>query len=313
MIIFDTDLSLGTPKAEIDDGAALIALLQTMGERVAGITTIHGNTNVANVTYNVCRALAYLKRLDVPVGLGADQALIEDKTWFADWQAGYGETEQWDGVNLAKMPAATDLIIKFAYKYPNQLTIIAVGPLTNLALAAQKTPEIVPLMKEVVMMGGFFGGENQAPEFNIRCDPEAAQIALNAGWHVRALGLNITDRIHFSAAEFKRLPDCNPAVSLLKKQAPGWIERVTAQGWGQDSCALHDALAVAAVAEPQLFQWRAASAQVELDGENRGGIKALPATKATPSMQIAVDVDANKCKTWILSALIQRHLTICDE
>ena len=75
-------------------------------------------------------------------------------------------------------------------------------------------------------MGGSFNIQNPTPEFNVRCDPEAAQIVFSSGWKVHILGLDITRRVHFSRRDFASLPDGNPAVELLRAQAPGWIDRM---------------------------------------------------------------------------------------
>ena len=95
MIIFDTDLGLGTPRCEIDDGAALIQLLGLFPEEVAAITTVHGNGRIEEVMQNTCRLLSYLERNDIPVGKGASSGLVEQKEWFEEWQAGYGKTPPW--------------------------------------------------------------------------------------------------------------------------------------------------------------------------------------------------------------------------
>lgn len=300
MIVFDTDMSLGTPGAEIDDGAALIFLLRAMGEQVTAVTTTHGNTTLENAVHNSRRLLAYLKRSDLSQGCGASHGLIEDKAWFADWQAGYGETPPWpDG---APLPLAANLIIDTVRANPGQVTLIAVGPLTNLALAVRLAPEIVPLVRQVVTMGGSLA-DTSNPEFNARCDPEAAHIVLNAGWPLRLVGLEITNQVHFSRTEFAALPDANPAVALLKTQADGWISRVESMGWGQGGCALHDALAVAAVFDESLFEWQETAVSVTLYPEDQRGItRAVP--QAESLVETAVSVDVERCRELIWSHLV---------
>lgn len=300
MIIFDTDIGLGTPGAEIDDGAALIFLLRAMGERVTAVTTTHGNTTLENALHNSRRLLAYLDRSDVPLGRGAAHGLIEAKAWFAEWQAGYGETPPWP--DESPLPLAANLIIDTVRANPGQVTLIAVGPLTNLALAVRLAPDIVPLVRRVVTMGGSLTDKDN-PEFNAHCDPEAAQIVLNAGWPLRLVGLEITNQVHFSRAEFAALPDDNPAVALLKAQADGWISRVESMGWGHGGCALHDALAVAAVFDESLFEWRETAVSVTLHPENQRGI-----TRAVPQkgglVETAVSVDAARCHELIWNYLV---------
>lgn len=296
-------MSLGTPGAEIDDGAALIFLLRALGEQVTAVTTVHGNTTLENVLHNSRRLLAYLDRFHVPLGQGAAQGLIEDKVWFANWQAGYGETSPWP--DQSPLPLAANLIIDVVRAHPGRVTLLAVGPLTNLALAVRLAPNIVPLVRRVVTMGGSLA-DKPDPEFNARCDPEAAQIVLNAGWPLRLIGLEITMQVQFARAAFAALPEKNPALSLLKSQAAGWIDRVESKGWSQDGCALHDALAVAAVLDESLFAWQETAVSVTLYPENRRGI-----TQAVPHkgslVQTAVSVDVDRCRDLIWSYLVAEH------
>jgi inosine-uridine nucleoside N-ribohydrolase len=244
--------------------------------------------------------LAYLERSDVPLGRGAAHGLVEAKAWFAEWQAGYGETPPWpdDG----PLPLAANLIIDTVRANPGQVTLIAVGPLTNLALAVRLAPDIVPLVRRVVTMGGSLT-DNDNPEFNAHCDPEAAQIVLNAGWPLRLVGLEITNQVHFSRAEFAALPDDQPALTLLKTQAEGWISRVESMGWGHGGCALHDALAVAAVLDDSLFEWQETAVSVTLHPENQRGItRAVPQKRSL--VETAVSVDVARCRELIWSYLV---------
>ena len=294
MIIFDTDMSLGTPRAEIDDGAALIVLLRAMGERISAVTTVHGNTTLDNVVHNTQRLLAYLGREDIPIARGAAEPFVEDKAWFAAWQADYGQTEPWP--DFSTLPLAATLMIDTIRAHPGQVTVIAVGPLTNLALALRMAPDIVNLVRELVIMGGSFGEVEATAEFNAHCDPEATHIVLQAGWPIRLLGLNITQQVLFRREAFVALPDNNRAVALLKQQAPGWIDRVEAMGWEIGGCALHDALAVAAVLDDSLFVWQETAVTVDLSPKpQRGIIRFQAQTQQPTSKRVAIQVDSQRC------------------
>jgi inosine-uridine nucleoside N-ribohydrolase len=144
-------------------------------------------------------------------------------------------------------------------------------------------------------MGGSFAEAEAQPEFNAHCDPEAAHIVLSANWPVRMIGLNITQQVLFRREEFAALSAAHPAVALLKRQADGWIDRVEGMGWEQGGCALHDALAVAAVLDESLFTWRETAVHVELnDKPQRGAMHFQPPTAGT-NIQVAVSVDADRC------------------
>ncbi|MFT5194284.1 MAG: purine nucleosidase [Candidatus Promineifilaceae bacterium] len=306
MIIFDTDLGLGTPRCEVDDGAALIQLLGLFPGQVAAVTTVHGNGDIEDVMQNTCRLLSYLGREDIPVGRGAASGLIEQKLWFQEWQDGYGQTPKWP--IPATFPASANLIIDLVRAHPHEVTIIAVGPLTNLALALRLAPDIEPLVKQIVTMGGSFGDAEPTPEFNAQCDPEAAHVVLTAEWPIKIIGLNITKQIPFSLADFASLPEWNPAITLLKQCAPAWIERVTGMGWGDGDCSLHDALAVSAAADPTLFTWQAMSVDVALVGAERGITRMLDGVSGEiengASVQVAIAVDVEKCRDLIWQHLV---------
>ncbi len=299
-VYIDTDMGLGTPGAELDDGAALLVVLAASAVAVIGCGSVHGNVGVTEATHNLRRLLASEGRGDIALGRGAALPLIEDPAWFADWRAGYGATEPFQGPEPTT--AAAQLLIDAARAHAGALTVLAIGPLTNLALAVRLAPDIVPLVREVVAMGGAFGGEDTGPEFNARCDPEAAAIVLGAGWPIRLFGLEITRRVHVSRAEFAGLDDARPAVAALKRQAPGWIDRVEAQGWEVDGCSVHDAVAAAALLDETLAQYRAVDVTVELTDPARRGCMRLRADTGS-HIRVAVDLDVARCKRAIWSAL----------
>ena len=323
-VLLDTDISLGTPGAEIDDGAALIALLAAVEAVIVpdparepplhknalrnskpeppdlkAITTVHGNVGPELAMHNLRRLLSYLNRTDIPVGIGAARPLVGDKGWFDAWQTGYGRTPPWPGAE--EIPPAASLIVQTIHENPG-LSILAIGPLTNLALALRMDPTIVSKVNGLFVMGGSFN--NPAPEFNILCDPEAAQLVLNAGWPVRMLGLEMTRQIFFSRADFAALPQTNGALDLLRAQAPGWIDRVEGQGWEQGGCSLHDAVAVSAFLDESLFEWREVSVSVELmDPVARGRTSITAAEERRTAVRVAVSCDVERCFDGIWSLL----------
>jgi inosine-uridine nucleoside N-ribohydrolase len=239
-VLIDTDISLGTANAEIDDGAALIVLLNSPEIVCRGVTVVSGNVPVQLALQNAARLLAFLGRADIPMGMGASSPLIRDDEYdrqWGEWQKNhYGHTPDWP-VNNPNCNAI-DFIIDSIQSEPGEITILALGPLTNLALALRKTPSIRHQVREVIAMGGSFQQDNKVPEFNIRCDPEAAQIVFDASWPLRMLGLDITRRVLFSRVDFVELDGSVPALELLKSQASSWIDTVEKQGWESGGCAL---------------------------------------------------------------------------
>ena len=304
LVYVDTDVGLGTPGAEIDDGAALIFLSCNPSVELIGAGSIFGNVPLPDAALNLDRLLTWLGDEHIPVGLGAEQPLLADNTWFESWQTGYGQTLPWKFQTPTEL--AANLLIHQVRTHPGQVSILSLGPMTNLALAVRLDPGIVPLTREVILMGGSFKSQNPAPEFNVHCDPEAAQIVFNAGWKVNILGLDITRRVHFSRRDFASLPDGNPAVELLRSQAPGWIDRMEEMGWEQDGCALHDAVAAAYLVDDTIFQTEETGVAVELvDPSLRGVTRFSSATQGKPSVRVITNIDSPKCRDLIWSHVEQ--------
>lgn len=252
LIYLDTDLGLGTPGAEIDDGAALLMLLHNPAVQIAGIGSVFGNVPVSDANRNLARFLRMAGRTDIPLARGAAGPLEGDMGWFGEWQAGYGATLPVEDYQEPRESSA-DMLVRLANTHPDQLSVIAIGPSTNLALALEKDPNIAYKVKQVVAMGGSFGSQPQTPEFNVHCDPNAARKICAADWPLTLLGLDITRQAAFSRAKFAALPDSDPLLGLLKEQADGWITRVESMGWEKDGCSLHDAVAAACLLRPDLF------------------------------------------------------------
>lgn len=300
LVYVDTDISLGTPGAEIDDGAALAVLLRAAPSAVAAVGCVHGNVSVQSVAHNAARAL-HMLGADVPLGRGAEQPLVEDKRWFTDWQKGYGPTPP-HPVDES-LPHAVDLLIRTVREAEDPVTLLAIGPLTNLALALRLAPDIAGRVAQVITMGGSFTPDPQ-PEFNTHCDPEAAHIVLSAGWPVRMLGLELTRQIAFTRGMFAALPDGDPLAALLKGQAEGWITRVEGEGWEQGGCSLHDAVAAVALLHSEWFEFAEAEVDVILHPENQRGITRLSTpTGSGPTVQVATAMQHDAVRDFIFAAL----------
>jgi len=305
LVYVDTDIGLGTPGAEIDDGAALILLLRHKSMDMIGAGSVFGNVPLHDAALNLDRLVTWLDGEHTPLGIGAEKPLIaNNNNWFESWQSVYGKTLPWNSRPTTYL--AANLIIDAIRNNPGQVSILSLGPMTNLALAIRLEPTIIPLSREVIVMGGSFNIQNPTPEFNVRCDPEAAQIVFNSGWNIHILGLDITRRVHFSRRDFSSLPDGNPAVELLRTQAPGWIDRMEEMGWEQDGCALHDAVAAAYLIDNTIFQTEETSVEIELANSNLRGVTGFSSTaKDVPIVKVITDLDILKCRDLIWSYLQQ--------
>ena len=180
MVIVDQD-------AGVDDALALTMVLSDPGIRLLAITCVNGNVPVKQVCSNVGRVLEQWGKADmIPVYEGADCPLLRPNVHAYDYHGkdGLGEVthlyplQHWKGVEKEHAVIA---MIRLAREYPNQVTLLAIGPLTNLALAARLDPEFPSLLKDVIIMGGNIlgkGNSSIAAEFNFYADPESAHIVL---------------------------------------------------------------------------------------------------------------------------------------
>lgn len=254
-IIFDCDLG-----DDIDDAYALSLLLASKDVDLMGITTTFGRTEDRAVL--ACKML-YDFGLDqkIPVLAGRNTSQTSERAnWYADqyyWSKGF---------NLAKAQSkpAADFIIETLRKYPNQITLIAVGPLTNLADVLAKDPGALKLAKNIVLMfGSFYNGFDNGPtitnEWNVKCDIPASQQIINAGLRPTCAGLDITSFVTYSkAAREKLLYRQTPMTNTLTGLQSLW-------NYERDPI-LFDAVAVGMVLWPDLFKTRAVNFTVDEQG-----------------------------------------------
>src|SRR5437868_5523713 len=213
-VIIDTDP--GT-----DDALAILLALNSPELSVQAITVVPGNVTAQQGLENALKLVTLAKRCDIPVAGGAKHPLFQKLITAEFWHGknGLADVDLPTGCR-ADPRFGPDLIIELVHKFPHQITLVPVGPLTNIALAVSKDPSIVPLVKEVVIMGGSISGGNStaAAEANIYNDPEAAQIVFQAGWPLTMVGLDVGDRTLLGPHEIERL-----------RAAPGPVANFVAQ------------------------------------------------------------------------------------
>lgn len=260
----------------VDDALALMLAHGSPDLEVAAVTVVGGNQTLEKVTRNAL-ALTEGIGMDVPVAAGAAHPMEREPR-----TAGHVHGESGLGGLVLAEPGsaltdehAVDLIIRtVAESEPGQLTLIALGPLTNLALAARKAPQIVGRVHEVVLMGGAVAAGNITPvaEFNIAVDPEAARIVFAAGWPVTMVGLDVTHQA-LATREVERSFDelgteaAEIAVDLIGSYRAAYRDN---QAFADPPC--HDPVAVARVIRPDLVPIRRAPIGIECAGELTTGM-----------------------------------------
>src|SRR5882724_498013 len=190
-VIIDTD-----PGA--DDAIAIMLALSSPELAVRALTVVAGNVPAARGLDNALRLFSLAGRCDLPVAVGAQRPLVRILTTAEMFHGknGLGDVQLPPANCAADKRWAPDLIVDLVRAAPHEITLITIGPLTNIALALAKDPSIVPLVKELIMMGGSICGGNSTPvaEFNVYVDPEAAKIVFEAGWPVTMVGLEMGEK-----------------------------------------------------------------------------------------------------------------------
>ncbi|WP_180901906.1 nucleoside hydrolase [Martelella soudanensis] len=302
-VIFDTDPG-------IDDAMALLFLERHPDIELLGITSVFGNASADTTTRNA----QFLKRefgIDAPVARGADVTFDPGRP-MAPWPTivhgvnGLGDIEMpetIDDVPLDPRPAF-QFIIDTVREHPGEVEIVAVGRMTNLAMALARDPEIAGLVKQIVVMGGSFeknGNVTPAAEANIHGDPEAADIVFTAPWKVVIIGLDVTIQTVMTRTMMKDLAlRGGPAVELLARISDPYIDFYSQQV--DDGMVVHDSCACVYVVAPELFGLRKGSVRVVCGGIADGLTLQKPSAQFfppspwddKPEQEVAMTIEAVK-------------------
>lgn len=273
--MLDVDLSMGAPGSEIDDGFALALALADPDLSVELVTTVNGNTDVGTATVLTAELLHQLDRPDVPLHRGAARPLVRPPHAPGEVPDDVPHREPRPG-------AAAVAMVERAAASPGELTLAAVGPLTNVALALRLDPDFATNLKQLVIMGGTFNAPTHSVgmpgEFNLWSDPEAVAVVLASDVVARWVGLDVTLQVRLTRREAEEMAASeHPFVRFAGRYSAAWIDLLEGGGGRADddaSCALHDPLAVAAVSRPDLLTWREAEVLVETGDRFRGAVLA---------------------------------------
>jgi purine nucleosidase len=260
----------------IDDALALFYGAAHGAEYVA-CTVTHGNVPVDVGTRNTLTILEALDLQDVPVFTGAARPLAQPlmTAEFVHGQDGLGDAGVTPSTRVAGDLAAVE-IVRLARERPGELSLVAVGPLTNVALALILEPRLPELVRQVVIMGGAVGVPGNASELgeaNVWHDPEAAALVVEAPWDVLFVGLEITMRTALPPAALERIAATEHPVGQLAWRIMQHYLDVYEKELGERSCVLHDPLAMALALDPGLATYRTVKAYVDTGtGPSRGAL-----------------------------------------
>ena len=294
-IIIDCDVG-------VDDALALILAFHSSELTVDAVTGVNGNVPLDTVFTNIQKVLSIIQPKKRPlIARGADKPLkgnsihahsVHGKTGLGEAKIDLREGEEW----WEKYPGSADeLILKLAYQFHNELTLIAVGPLTNLALALKKETEGMKKLKGLVIMGGSVrtrGNTTPDAEFNIYSDPLAAKIVFESGLPITLVPLDVTHQVFLTSRRMEEeiIPLHTPFSDFLIK-ATGY-DTEAHRFKNRDTIFLHDPLAVGAVIDPTIVKTERLSLLVDTnEGEYYGRITE---TKEAPKIDVCLRVEIGR-------------------
>lgn len=310
-VIIDTDPGLGRPGSDIDDGLAIALALRSPELDVLGLTIVNGNVDAISGTDVARRLSERLGYPDLPVVLGATEPLERDmEPVRALFDAVLGDDNHVsDAAEVRLGPtteeSAADYLVRQAAERPGEIVVIAIGPMTNLALAIQRDPAFATNVAELVLMAGsattYAQNITVVGDFNAYVDPEALDIVLRSGANITMVGLDQTSRVMLTRADAERMRASSDEFSQWAAECTdAWIDFLgrafPSRPEHRDACFLHDPLVVAAVIDRNLCTWQDANVQAETVSELARGLvvanRGLALEPAGPkNAAVAVDTD----------------------
>jgi purine nucleosidase/pyrimidine-specific ribonucleoside hydrolase len=317
-IIIDTDPG-------VDDAMAIILALRSPELKVEAITTVNGNACIGQATENALRILEILRiPKPPPVARGADGPL--ERKPFASL-AIHGH-DALGGVSSLKSsagkdkypPPSIDVVDKFAPVYicelaakkPGKLALVALGPLTNVAIALTIDPKLRHNLKEIIVMGGACtvpGNQTPAAEFNFFCDPEAAQEVLASGIPITLVGLDVTMQARLSRQALLAATKKRTRLNRFLRDATGHVMDFYLDRQGYHGCCVHDALAMMVAIDKGFVGTKRAHVQVETQGALTAGMSVAdlrPYARGhvgKPNADIALYVDPARFEQFLLDRI----------
>jgi len=282
-----------------DDAIALLLALASPEVELLGVTTVAGNQTLAKTTANALRTLELVGRGDVPVAAGADRPLLREAHVAAEV---HGESGL-DGPSLPPAQGApveqhaVDFIRELLAAAERPVTLVPVGPLTNIAILLARDPSVTERIERVVVMGGAIAEGNVTPaaEFNIWADPEAAQRVFSSGLDVTMIGLDVTHRALLMPDPVEELRAAGTAGRFVAELFD-FFHRFHVQIYGLPGSPIHDAVAVAQVLRPGIVETLERNVEVDCASELCRGRTVVDLWRRTgrePNVHVGVDVDAD--------------------
>lgn len=310
-VLIDTDPG-------IDDALAIMLALQSQALEVKAITTVSGNLQADRCSVNARKVLDLIAAGDIPVARGPQQPLTRryPKDPFSHGDDGLANLDLPPTKRAEDPRFAADLIVETVNQCAGDITLIALGPLTNIALACLRDPDLPRKVSSLVSIGGAFGftresatratGDNPVSEWNIYVDPEAAKIVFEAGFALKAIGLDVAthDSMEISTALHQRLATSQRRSAWFLR---GVLEFLEKRGF-KSYCALIDSLAVATVIDPNVVRTEKIRVGIETKGELTTGQTVVDRRENfqwqhLPLIEAAADLDGERFLQLLMNAI----------
>jgi inosine-uridine nucleoside N-ribohydrolase len=261
-ILFDTDPG-------IDDACAILLALASPELSVEGLSIVHGNCSLEQATVNALSVLELADADHIPVVRGCELPLVQPSLLAPET---HGET----GLGYAKLPAASlkpihqhavDFLIEQILASPGEITLLAIGPLTNVALALRQEPRIVRALKEIIIMGGALrheGNTTALAEFNTSVDPHAAHIVYHAGIPTTLVPLDVTYQCILTPDDVSRLLKVDSPITRFVADATRFYMEFHDEYQKIAGCVINDPLALALTFMPELCTYEELPVDVDL-------------------------------------------------
>ena len=280
-ILLDTDIG-----GDLDDALALAYLLKQPRCELLGVTTVGGEPEKrASLASAVCHAGG---RAEVPVCVGASCPLLVPERQLHAYQS-EALSDQWPHQTFARRNTAVEFLRETIHAHPGEITLLAIGPLTNVALLFALDPDAASSLKGLMLMGGSFLAKEADEEWNIVCDPHAAAKVFTAPLELTSVGFDVTGQCLLEAADFRRrLARANGPFSFVAEMAEVFFRSESTQ------VIFHDPLAAALLFEPALCQARVQPIRVELMDPRRFGRTHPSENATTKPHHVAYSVEADQ-------------------
>ncbi len=300
-----------------DDAMAILWALASEQLEVKAVTTVAGNQTIEKVTANAIKVLTKARRYDIPVAKGAVKPLIRRLTIGGEVVHGNSGLEGPILPECGFEPSglsALELLIKTIEESEDKITLVPIGPLTNIATLFIVRPDLKEKIERLSIMGGgaYMGNWTPAAEYNIWADPEAAKVVFNSGLPIIMSGLDVTHKAYVTREENEILRAQGNEISVFTAELIDFFSKYHYEVEGFPGCTLHDPTAIAALIHPEIFTGITCNVDVEITGELTTGMTVVDTIgykekifgeKADKNTTVLFNVDRKKYVEYFFAAM----------